>query len=130
MHALRESWHRIIRTIKKDHKAALVDADRRLLAAAAKGSCRGIRSAVRGCADTDARNTKCETALILAAAGCHMRAVRLLIKLKADPFAVAQDDFTARGRAEKAGRGKMAAVLKAYEAEWAAAHSEPDETFD
>ncbi len=87
-----------------------------LLDAAAKGDAARARAALlHGAAEVDARNSKGETALILAAAGGHMDVVQLLKNAKADPFAIGQDNLTARGRAEKAGHDRVASALKAYE---------------
>ncbi len=87
-----------------------------LLDAAAKGDSVKVRSLfLHSGAEVDARNSKGETALILAAAGGHMDVVQMLKGLHANPFALGQDNLTAKGRAEKAGHDRVASALKAYE---------------
>lgn len=87
-----------------------------LLDAAAKGDAARVRSfLLHSAAEVDVRNRKGETALILAAAGGHMDVVQILKNVHADPFAIGQDNLTARGRAEKAGHCRVASALKAYE---------------
>jgi ankyrin repeat protein len=97
-------------------KTLIENADAMLLDAAAKGDSARVRSLLlHSGAEVDVRNSKGETALILAAAGGHMDVVQILKNAHADPFALGQDNLTASGRAKEAGYDRVASALKAYE---------------
>ncbi len=65
-----------------------VQAQERLLAAAAAGDTPGVRAALADGADIEARDARRRTALLLAATGDHVDAARVLVEAGADPNAL------------------------------------------
>jgi hypothetical protein len=113
------------------------NAQKLLFHAAAKGGADAARTAIQYNADVDARDFRNETPLMRASAAHHVGVVKTLIKFRADPFALDDDNLTARGRLETA-KGLTGIVralkkylivraLKAYEEEWTLKHPEEPE---
>lgn len=55
-----------------------------------------------------------------------MNVLEALQRLDANPFALDEDNLTARERAKNAGHGHIASALETYEEKWKKEHEDPD----
>jgi ankyrin repeat protein len=92
------------------------DLDAALLAAAAEGHARAVEMIVHWGANKEAVNDKGETALILAAQGNHLEAVKMLtVKLEVDTQAADKTDLIAYDHAKAKGHKELSDYLIKYQ---------------